>query len=76
MKNVTNDPSEIKVDQYSLNDSERRILRLLCLGMSNKAIAQQLGRCPQSISNRLVSIYKKIGVRTRTEAALRYEEIV
>lgn len=56
----------------SLTASELTILKLLARGLTNSQIARQSGLKEQSIKNRLSSVYRKLGVENRTQAALQY----
>jgi DNA-binding NarL/FixJ family response regulator len=49
---------------------ERQILEGLVLGLSNKEIAGQLSISPRTINYHLDNIFSKLGVHTRTEAAV------
>ncbi len=49
---------------------ERQILEGLVLGLSNKEIAGQLSISPRTINYHLDHIFSKLGVHTRTEAAV------
>jgi DNA-binding NarL/FixJ family response regulator len=53
-----------------LTGRERRILDLLAAGLSTTAIATRLGIAPKTVSNNLSTIFTKLGVTNRTEAAL------
>lgn len=55
-----------------LTPAERRMLRLLARGWSNRRIAAELSLQYQSVLNALSSIYEKLGVGNRNEAALYY----
>jgi len=55
-----------------LTPAERRLLRLLARGWSNQRIAAELSLQYQSVLNSLRSIYKKLSVKNRNEAALYY----
>jgi two-component system nitrate/nitrite response regulator NarL len=52
-----------------LPPSQLQVLRLLCLGRTNKEIAAALGLSANTIRNHLAVIFRSLDVRTRTEAA-------
>jgi DNA-binding NarL/FixJ family response regulator len=54
----------------SLSSREEEVLRLLATGQTNKDIAQNLILSVRTIEAHLRNIYGKLGVGTRTEAAL------
>ena len=58
--------------QSSLSRAERKILRHLALGECNRSIAVHLGFQTQTTMNMLSSIYSKLNVENRTQAALYY----
>jgi len=53
-----------------LSDRQGIILQLLGKGLSNKEIARILGVAEGTVKAQLRSVYKKLGIRNRTEAAL------
>jgi DNA-binding NarL/FixJ family response regulator len=53
-----------------LTDREREVLTLLAEGLSNKEIAQRLYLSVRTVEGHLVNIYGKLGLHSRTEAAL------
>ena len=53
-----------------LSDREMEVLRLLAQGLTNKAIAQSLILSVRTVEAHLRSIFGKLGVHSRTEAAL------
>jgi DNA-binding NarL/FixJ family response regulator len=54
----------------SLTPREQELLKLVCQGLSNKKIAQHLFLSVRTVENHLANIYGKLGVRSRTEAAV------
>jgi DNA-binding NarL/FixJ family response regulator len=57
-------------DLAGLTAREQRILDLLASGLSTTAIATRLGIASKTVSNNLSTIFSKLGVTNRTEAAL------
>lgn len=53
-----------------LTEREREVLELLAQGLSNKDIAQRLYLSVRTVEGHLVNVYGKLGVHSRTEAAL------
>ena len=58
-----------------LSSREREVLRVVSTGASNKEIAQQLHLAEGTVKNHLTSILGKLGVRDRTQAALKAREL-
>ena len=54
----------------SLTPREREVLTLLSEGLSNRGIAQRLGLSEKTVKSHLGSIFDKLDVRDRTQAAL------
>ncbi len=54
----------------SLTDQERRILDLIAEGLTNRQIASRLGLAEKTVKNYVSSLLSKIGMRSRTQAAL------
>ncbi|HWJ30795.1 MAG TPA: response regulator transcription factor [Gaiellaceae bacterium] len=63
---------EAHVDRGSelLRDRERDVLALLAAGHPNKVIARRLGITEKTVKSHLTSIYRRIGVTDRVQAAL------
>lgn len=53
-----------------LTARERQVLELLAAGLSTTAIAVRLGVAAKTVTNNLSTIFAKLGVTSRTEAAL------
>ncbi len=51
------------------------MLTLLATGATNREIAEQLHLGPDSIKKHASAIYRKLGVRNRTEAVQRYAQL-
>ncbi|HAJ35031.1 MAG TPA: DNA-binding response regulator [Chloroflexi bacterium] len=58
-----------------LAEREIDILRLVAQGLSNREIAQRLFLAEGTVKNYVTAILQKIGVRDRTQAALRGREL-
>jgi DNA-binding NarL/FixJ family response regulator len=54
----------------ALTPRERQILELLAGGLSTTAMAARLALTPKTVNNNLSTIFGKLGVANRTEAAL------
>jgi DNA-binding NarL/FixJ family response regulator len=53
-----------------LTDRERDVLRLVAAGMPNKVIARRLDISEKTVKAHLTSVFRRIGVDDRTQAAL------
>ena len=62
-------------DLTRLTEREVQILQLVVRGRTNRQIGAQLGIGPETVRNRLGRIYWKLGVATRTHAAVRAIEL-
>ena len=58
-----------------LSEREREILNLLAQGLSNREIAARLNLAQGTVKNYVTTILQKLGVRDRTQAALRAREL-
>ncbi len=63
-------PKNVPEELESLSDGEMDVLRLVAQGDENPAIAQKLNISEKTITNRLTTIYQKLRVNNRTQAAL------
>jgi DNA-binding NarL/FixJ family response regulator len=57
-------------DLFELTPREREVLGLLAGGLTNRAIGRRLGLGHKTVSNYLSTIFDKLGVVNRTQAAL------
>jgi DNA-binding NarL/FixJ family response regulator len=53
---------------------DRDLLGLLASGRTTEEIAERLGIAPKTVRNRTSLLYRKLGVRSRTQAAIAAEE--
>jgi DNA-binding CsgD family transcriptional regulator len=56
-----------------LSPRERQVIELLLVGLTNKEIAGELDVSVHAVKFHLGSIFRKLGVHNRTQAALAYE---
>ena len=68
------DDQSITSSSITLTDRELEVLALVAVGSSNAEIAQQLYLSIDTVKTHLRKLYGKLGVRNRTEAALRAPE--
>lgn len=52
-----------------LTDAERAVVVAVLDGRSNAAIAAMRGTSPRTIANQVAAVFRKLGVRSRTELA-------
>jgi DNA-binding NarL/FixJ family response regulator len=69
-RHVMNDPGPAPAPFPQLTPRERQILDLLASGLPTTAIATRLGVAAKTVTNNLSTIFAKLGVASRTEAAL------
>jgi len=62
-------------EDHNLTGRELDVLNLLCRGLSNAAIAQELWLTEKTVKNHLNHIFTKLQVRSRTEAIVRWTAI-
>ena len=58
----------------ALSEREREVWALLASGLSNSAIAKQLGVSPSTVKFHTQNLFQKLGVSNRTAAAVEYEK--
>jgi ATP/maltotriose-dependent transcriptional regulator MalT len=56
----------------TLSVREREVLELASRGLTNEQVAQRLDVTAHAVKFHLASIYRKLGVANRTEAAVAY----
>lgn len=66
---VTHQKNEAPID--ALTDREMEVLIALSKGLTNKAIATQLGISDRTVQGHIAHIFDKLGVSNRTEAVMR-----
>lgn len=59
---------------YGLTEREEQILKCLAQGLSNKQISERLFLSEGTVKNYISSIYHKLGVKDRYQAALKAKE--
>ncbi len=59
-----------------LSERDRRLLALISQGATNREIAAELAMSPDAIKKNASALYRKLGVRNRTEAARRAPELL
>lgn len=62
--------SDLVSDKSPLTEREMDVLRLVCRGLLNKEIAAELGVSVRTVEGHLNAIFGRLGVRSRTEAAM------
>jgi len=62
---IKNDPRD------SLSERELQVLEMVSLGLTNKAVASNLGISIRTVQNHLANIFEKLKTESRTEAVIR-----
>lgn len=60
------------MEPAQLTTREREVLELVASGAANKRIARSLGMTEHTVKFHLGSVFRKLGVTNRTEAATTY----
>jgi DNA-binding NarL/FixJ family response regulator len=60
----------LQTQSANLSEREVEVLRLIACGLANKQIAHSLNIAEPTVKNHLRSIFAKLGVQDRTEAAI------
>lgn len=66
---TSTEPSELEEQTDGLTSAERSVVSLLLDGLSNEAIAAHRRTSVRTVANQIQSIYRKLGVNTRSELA-------
>lgn len=64
-------PPEQAPSELQLTTTQREILKWLATGMSNKQIAQALGKSSETVKIQVSQIMRRLNVRTRTQAVVK-----
>ncbi len=64
-----------RVELPELTPREGQVLRLMARGLSNKAIAKELGLSPETVKDYLLGAFRKLDVRDRVSAVRRATEL-
>jgi len=62
-------------EKNELSEHQKNILSLLARGHANKSIAFELGISEGTVKQHIHSIYKKLGITSRTQALLKAQEM-
>ena len=62
--------SRSSTPSHQLSDCEREVLQLVTRGLSNKLIARELGISEKTVKAHLTTIFQRIGVTDRVQAAM------
>jgi len=68
-------PGEYERRRLDLSERELQILRLLATPLTAAQIASQLFLSTKTVQNHTSSIYRKLGVRSRSEAVVKAMEL-
>ena len=58
-----------------LSPTQLMVLQQLCVGLSNKAIARELGIQEKTVKHHVTAIFKELGVANRTQAVVAAQKI-
>lgn len=70
LRKLTSGKDSAKSGPNELRKRELEVLKLAARGMSNKQISSELNITDNTVGTHLVSVFRKLGVESRTEATL------
>jgi DNA-binding NarL/FixJ family response regulator len=70
MMEVESERTRVVVPIEDLSNREREVLHLVSGGWTNSEIGESLGLSVHAVKFHLASVYRKLGVANRTEAAV------
>lgn len=70
LRRLAGDGSKISSTFGGLHERELDVLKLAAAGLGNKEIANRLGISENTVATHFCNIFRKLGVESRTEAAL------
>ena len=70
MAKSTDSPSFESVPEVTISQREFEVLRLMAEGLTNPEISKVLGISPNTVKSHVLSIFNKLGVSDRTQAAV------
>ena len=74
-KGMTSEQQQISTRVASLTPQQFRVLTMVCDGLLNKQIAYELSVSEATIKAHVTAIFRKLEVRTRTQAALALQQM-
>lgn len=72
---VSAEEREASAGLASLTPQQFRVLTMVCEGLLNKQIAYELSVSEATVKAHVTAIFRKLGVRTRTQAALLLQQL-
>ncbi|MFC3609524.1 response regulator transcription factor ErdR [Stutzerimonas tarimensis] len=72
---VSDEAKVVSAGLSSLTPQQFRVLTMVCDGLLNKQIAYELNVSEATIKAHVTAIFRKLGVRTRTQAALLLQQM-
>lgn len=59
------------IAEQRFTPAERRVVELVCEGLTNPQIADRLSLSPRTVQGHLLKVFKRLGVATRSELVAR-----